>query len=202
MRESIDWRSIGFPGLPEQLPEYEKINEWCQEYLASLPGGVALEIGTWHGRATALLAQYFRTVITIDTFDTDNFVDRITRGQAQSWRAFHANMARLGLEDRIITICGSSEQLGMLPYLDAGMVLVDGDHSKEWCIADISRATDHLRPGGLIVVHDYKRGRYSPDPWRGVAEAVDTILRGEIEDIPPLEVYDCISGVIALQVKA
>lgn len=63
---------------------------------------------------------------------------------------------------------------------EVDMVFVDGDHSYEGCLADLSSWTPHIRHCGVVVVHDYRksdvplnRNGPHPKPWPGVDRAVD-----------------------------
>lgn len=170
-----NWRSISYPGGPEQIAEYEWLDDLCAEYVKRESATrLAIEIGAWKGRATALLAQYFY-VYTIDTWNVEDFSGPlVTRGHASSQLAFHKNMERLKLQKRICPICGDSTVLYNFPYLGAGIIFIDGDHSKESCLDDIRNCGHHLANDGLMVVHDWKR--CDPDPWYGVAEAVNEVL--------------------------
>ena len=71
------------------------------------------------------------------------------------------------------------------------MVFIDGDHSYAGCKADIKAWLPHIKPGGLLVIHDYKKDeRYAqpiigkaphPKAWHGVDRAVDQMLTGKYE---------------------
>lgn len=50
----------------------------------------------------------------------------------------------------------------------ADLILIDGDHSYAGCLGDIEAWRDHVKPGGLLALHDYDR-----DVWPDVARAVD-----------------------------
>jgi len=71
------------------------------------------------------------------------------------------------------------------------LVFVDADHSYAGCKADIEAWLPHIKPGGLLIVHDYKKderfaqpitGRAPhPKAWHGVDQAVDELLVGSYE---------------------
>lgn len=185
-----DWRSIPFPGLPEQEPEYEALDRWAQE----VNGGVAIEIGSYWGRSTALLAQHFEAVLAIDMWGVDDFAHPGERGTAAAWGIFHKNMRERNLYDRVIVLCGTSDNLKFLNPKNVGLVFVDGNHSAEGCTLDAKNCLPHLTKGGLMVFHDHKRAGYDPDPWYGVGEAVDKIRRW-----PEFELYNERSGIVALR---
>jgi len=52
------------------------------------------------------------------------------------------------------------------------MVFVDGDHTREGCLADIKAWYPKVCPGGIICGHDYGRKKY------GVTEAVNEFFAG------------------------
>jgi len=71
------------------------------------------------------------------------------------------------------------------------LIFVDGDHSYEGCAGDIKSWLPYIKPGGLLIVHDYhKAERFAkpiegkaphPKPWHGVDQAVDEHLVGKFE---------------------
>jgi hypothetical protein len=65
------------------------------------------------------------------------------------------------------------------------LVFVDGDHSIEGCKGDIVNWVTHLKPGGLMVFHDYG-GPY----WGDVKIVVDEFMAGWI----PLPIVDRIAA--------
>jgi predicted O-methyltransferase YrrM len=74
------------------------------------------------------------------------------------------NLVRVGFpESKLQLCCGDSKQ--WLPKLaetmkkKAGIVLVDGDHTYEGALADLTNAVPLVKPGGFILVHDVDRGR-------------------------------------------
>lgn len=66
------------------------------------------------------------------------------------------NVRRFGLDaSRIIRLLGDSKDIGRQFHYPADMVFVDGDH---WGAAgDIAAWRDKIRPGGIMVFHDYQR---------------------------------------------
>lgn len=69
------------------------------------------------------------------------------------------------------------------------IVFIDGDHSYEGAGGDIMGWLPHIRSGGFMAVHDYRKqdvvitddGDVRPHPmqWPGVDEAVDNYLRSQ-----------------------
>jgi len=48
------------------------------------------------------------------------------------------------------------------------MIFIDGDHSYEGCSGDIEAWHNHVKPGGIIAIHDYEK-----DVWPAVKKATD-----------------------------
>lgn len=76
-----------------------------------------------------------------------------------------------------------------------GVCLIDGDHEYEGCAGDILGWLPHIRPGGIMAVHDYRKGEIPTGPngyhadgphplvWEGVDRAVDELLVGRYDII-------------------
>lgn len=71
------------------------------------------------------------------------------------------------------------------------LIFIDGEHSYAGCVADITAWMPHLKPGGIIAVHDYKKHELPvdyansphPKPWPGVDQAVDEYLVGKYMNV-------------------
>lgn len=60
------------------------------------------------------------------------------------------------------------------------MVFVDGGHQYHECKADIEMWLPLVKPGGLFIVHDYKKNHKI---WHGVDQAVSELLIGKYEEV-------------------
>lgn len=184
IKREVDWRSIGYAGVGQE-EEYEFLDRVCGEYSSrEHTSPIAIEIGTWQGRSTALLAQYFDPVVTIDPFTIVNFgIPPCPVGQSPVVETFKTNMRRLHIEDRVRHICNYSNALQKMEKLSAGVAFIDGDHSKEQCLKDAEMCLRHLVRGGLLVFHDWCRVQEDgSDPyWPGVAQGVDAFLEKHSE---------------------
>lgn len=95
-----------------------------------------------------------------------------------------------GLDDRLYQIHGRSQDVALSWNAEVDMVFVDGDHSYEGAVQDITRWMRHLKPGGIMAVHDYNKQLLAPEadgphpmPWIGVNEAVDILLIDYFEQV-------------------
>ncbi|MBI2481554.1 MAG: class I SAM-dependent methyltransferase [Planctomycetia bacterium] len=74
------------------------------------------------------------------------------------------NLARVGFaESKLQLCCGDSKEwlpkLGETLKGKADIVLVDGDHTYEGALIDLTNAVPLVKPGGFILVHDVDRSR-------------------------------------------
>ena len=63
----------------------------------------------------------------------------------------------------ITQLFGDSKQLDESPYQDwADLVFVDGSHARSYVESDTDKALRIVRPGGLVLWHDYAGRRHAP----------------------------------------
>jgi predicted O-methyltransferase YrrM len=126
-------------------------------------GKVVLEVGTYKGFGAVLMAQAGATVWAVDWHRGDP--DLGPRDTLCTW---WTNVRRHHVEDRVIGLVGRSETvLPMLRPESFDLAFIDGYHEYEAVRADIGLTVPLVKPGGLLVFHDYCL------TWRGVVNAVD-----------------------------
>jgi predicted O-methyltransferase YrrM len=99
-------------------------------------------------------------------------------------------------QGRNAQIYGDSKDVGREWSLwQVNMVFIDGDHSYEGCAGDIRAWLPHVKPGGIMAIHDYHKDKLfaneqdyqadKPHPqfWNDVDRAVDELLVGKYEQI-------------------
>lgn len=140
--------------------------------LARLAAGkVVLEVGAYCGRSTVCLAQKAIGVQTVDTFD-----GRGTAMPGETYKLFRRNLRRHRVENKVKDHTGPScEVLQVLPPV-FDLAFIDGDHSEESVQRDADLAAALLKPGGLLVFHDYEM---TEDP--GVTAAVNELISSGAE---------------------
>ena len=120
-----------------------------------------LEVGSWYGYSTVLMARVARIVHAVDWHRGDDHA-----GHRDTLGAIWANLGEYGLLDRVVLHVGRAETI--LPLLRPGsfdVAFLDGLHTTEAVARDAAMILPLLRPGGTLAFHDY--GRF------GVKAAVD-----------------------------
>lgn len=164
---------------PEILAAFEAAkgfmpaDEGLALYAAALDAGrlglPLLEVGTYCGRSTILLADAARrTGVTALTLDHH----RGSEEQQPGWEyhdpqtvdpeiglmdtlpTFRRTLRRAGLEDHVVALVGRSPQVAAFWGTPLGLVFVDGGHTDEHANADYEGWAPHVAEGGLLVIHD------------------------------------------------
>lgn len=136
-----------------------------------------LEIGTYCGRSTILLADAARqagtVVVTVDhhrgseeqqpgwEYHDPTLVDPHT-GLMDTVPHFRRTLHSAGLEDHVVAVVGRSPQVAALWGRPFSLVFIDGGHTDEHAGADYEGWAPHVAPGGLLAIHDV-----FPDPADG-----------------------------------
>jgi predicted O-methyltransferase YrrM len=124
-------------------------------------GAVAVEIGSFQGRSTIMLARGLEgrgRVVAIDPHAGNDRGPQEIEGMEPEAEADHerfkANLAHAGVADRVTHVrLPSQEALGAVD--DAvDLLFVDGAHRFGPARADIERWGERVRPGGVMLVHD------------------------------------------------
>ncbi|MDQ0786725.1 putative O-methyltransferase YrrM [Streptomyces sp. B3I8] len=128
-----------------------------------------LEVGTYCGRSTILLADAARdagvTALTVDhhrgseeqqpgwEYHDPETVDPEV-GLMDTLPTFRRTLHRAGLEDHVVALVGRSPRIAALWNSPLGLVFVDGGHTDEHAGADYEGWAPHVAVGGLLVLHD------------------------------------------------
>lgn len=158
----------GFMPVDEGLALYAAARE------AGGLGLPLLEVGTYCGRSTILLADAARaagvTALTVDhhrgseeqqpgwEYHDPETVDP-ELGVMDTLPAFRRTLHRAGLEEHVVALVGRSPQIASLWASPLALVFIDGGHTDEHATADYEGWAPHVAPGGLLVIHDV-----FPDP--------------------------------------
>lgn len=111
-------------------------------------GGRVVEIGSHHGRSTVVLAASGAAVVAVDPFPAD-----WRYGGHDTEQALRATLAGAGLAEHVDVRVTTSREARQAWDGPLDLVYVDGKHD-HWTAYDDLRWADHLRPGGVLFVHD------------------------------------------------
>ncbi|MFZ5832411.1 MAG: class I SAM-dependent methyltransferase [Planctomycetota bacterium] len=125
---------------------------------------MVLEFGTFCGATARWLADRRRltTFVTVDDYSA--FPDRCPVEAVANYRAAKYRNLRL--------VAATTRQFAAL-WTDRAwdMVIVDAQHLHEFVARDLNYARDLVRPGGLVVAHDYGHSY-----WTGCTQAIDEAI--------------------------
>ncbi|MGP3970976.1 class I SAM-dependent methyltransferase [Streptomyces sp. 6N223] len=164
----------GFMPVDEGLALYAAAVE------AARLGLPLLEIGSYCGRSTLLLADAARrtgtVAVTVDhhrgseeqqpgeEFHDPELADAADPARMDTLPAFRRTLADAGLEEHVVAVVGRSPQAAAA--LGGGgrfsLVFIDGGHTDAHATADYESWVPQLAVGGLLVIHDV-----FPDPADG-----------------------------------
>ncbi|MFJ8794320.1 class I SAM-dependent methyltransferase [Streptomyces sp. NPDC102462] len=156
------------------MPKDEGLALYAAAVEAGRLGLPLLEVGTYCGRSTVLLADAARrcgvSALTVDhhrgseeqqpgwEYHDPETVDPEI-GLMDTLPAFRRTLHRAGLEEHVIALVGRSPRIAALWNSPLGLVFVDGGHTDEHATADYEGWAPWVAEGGLLAVHDV-----FPDP--------------------------------------
>jgi hypothetical protein len=98
----------------------------------------------------------------------DPAAEAYAREESRLNRFLYAGTA---VESRVVQLYGDSKEFDDTPYAGAcDLVFVDGSHAYSYVVSDSAKALRMVRPGGLVLWHDY-----SPD-CPGVFRALNQLV--------------------------
>ncbi|WP_406860643.1 class I SAM-dependent methyltransferase [Streptomyces sp. HUAS MG47] len=153
----------GFMPVKEGLALYEAAAE------AAKLGLPLLEVGTYCGRSTILLADVARqagvAAVTVDhhrgseeqqpgwEYHDPTVVDPEV-GLMDTLPTFRRTLRKAGLEEHVIAVVGRSPQVAKAWGGELGFVFIDGGHTDEHATNDYEGWAPKVARGGLLVIHD------------------------------------------------
>ena len=183
----------GLRAAAEAAPGFMPPDEGLALYAAAVGAarlGPLVEIGTYAGKSTIYLAAAARehgtVVVTVDhhrgseehqpgwQYHDPALVDPIV-GRIDTLPLMRRTLHAAGVEDAVVAVVGRSTAVAALWTTPVGMVFVDGGHTEEAAQADYRGWARHVRPRGLLVIHDV-----FPDPADG-GQAPYHVYRGALD---------------------
>ena len=136
--------------------------------LATAPTGPFLEIGGYCGKSAIYLGAAARARSTVlysldhhrgseeqqpgEEYFDPRLVDQ--GGRIDSLPMFRHTIAAANLEDVVVAVVGRSAVVAGAWATPLALLFVDGGHSEEDIKADLAGWLPHLKPNGLLAVHD------------------------------------------------
>jgi SAM-dependent methyltransferase/predicted O-methyltransferase YrrM len=124
------------------------------------PGARVVEIGSYHGRSTIVLAQAapHAEIVAIDPHAGNDRGPRQWTGTADEGetdhRTFLANLQRAGVAGRVRHVRRPSQAALDAVEGEIDVLYVDGAHRFAPAAADLDRWGARVAPGGTLLVHD------------------------------------------------
>lgn len=79
-------------------------------------------------------------------------------------------------EAKITQLFGDSKEFDPTPYAKTcDLIFIDGSHAYSYVKSDTAKALQMIKPGGLIVWHDFRGPRRQLGVWRALTELAKTI---------------------------
>ncbi len=151
------------------MPPHEGLALYAAALEAGRLGLPLLEVGTYCGRSTLLLAEAARlsgvSVFTVDhhrgseeqqpgwDYHDPETVDP-ELGVMDTLPHFRRTLRRAGLEEHVVALVGRSPQIAAVWNAPVGLVFIDGGHTDEHAGADYEGWAPHVAEGGFLVIHD------------------------------------------------
>lgn len=144
---------------------------------AAAPHGPIVEIGTYCAKSTVYIGAAAKaaggTVFTVDHHrGSEENQPGWEYHDAELWDADAGSLDTLpfarrtlraaGLEETVVLVVGRSAAVACGWGAPIAMLFIDGGHTMEWALADYRGWSPHVRPGGILAIHDV-----FPDPKDG-----------------------------------
>ena len=130
-----------------------KLCKWANQNGAV---GKCVEIGSYSGEGTVVLADHFKEVLAVDPWENGYDPNDVASHQCPMEDVFNAFTERTKIKGNINFSRGKS--LDALEFVADGsldLVYVDGDHRYEGALADIKGWLPKIRKGGCMTGHDF-----------------------------------------------
>jgi predicted O-methyltransferase YrrM len=156
---------------------------------------VIFELGTFRGRTALNFALNSPTDCRVFTLDLDPngrnaVIDRVNAADASIIQASETGRDYRGsdVEHKIEQLYGDSTRFDFRPFSgQVDLVFVDGGHDYEVVRSDTRNALAMVRPGGLVVWHDFANyGDYYD------------VIRAVFDEVPRDEVYQIANTQLAV----
>jgi hypothetical protein len=160
----------------------------AQFYEALPKNGVGLEIGVQFGEnaETLLRVTGATKLYLVDPWEPSGLPNWSAHDTPEEHsKGLAQTKERLGpdIESGRVVLCRgfSKDQLPLLPDHCCDWAYIDGDHRKDACLYDLTECNRIVKPGGIIMGHDYlspKTSKFARISEFGVIDAVQHFCAG------------------------
>jgi predicted O-methyltransferase YrrM len=153
-----------------QMTTFDMVD--LEEIVSAFWPVLSLEIGSWKGLSTSIIARYTNLLYCVDTWQGAQNEPAMAQeaSKVDVFAQFKANMQALGLDNKVRPLVMTSDDaFQIVKDGELNFIFIDGDHSYEQVKQDL-RWANKLTPLGVIAGHDYDAGH------PGVMQAVDEVL--------------------------
>jgi MMP 1-O-methyltransferase len=185
------WLRLGFRESWPWIGLSDRIQGWLMpaeahelfrlaKYHTPLQNARVVELGSWKGKSSLMLAAGLRDKTDARLFCIDPFspattdeegklVDEREPGDSRSRiQIFEQNLNDAGLRAIVEPVCGFSYDVAMEWQAPIDLLFIDAHHSYEAVIRDYTTWAAFVKPGGVVALHD-ANGMW-PGPTRVVEE--------------------------------
>jgi predicted O-methyltransferase YrrM len=158
---------------------------WVLSTLAKKATAI-FEFGTCTGKTTYLFARNSPpgatvTTLTLSPETVSQYVRdagdnrRNTRAALRESKLTHFLYQGTSVERKVRQLFGDSKTFDETPYADTcDLIFVDGSHAYSYVVSDSRKALRMLKPGGVILWHDYA-GMEEEGVFRGLNELAEQL---------------------------
>ena len=130
-----------------------KLCEWANEAGAN---NKAVEIGSYSGEGTVVIAKHFKEVTAVDPWMNGYDINDVASQQCPMKFVFQAFQDKTEDLENVMFIKGKSiDALESIKDESCDFVYIDGDHRYEGVLADLHGWRPKLREGGVMAGHDW-----------------------------------------------
>jgi len=160
------WPIAGYTQIPGWLTEPEALRLFDLARAIRRPGAVAVEVGSWLGRSSVVLAKGLATargarLYCVDPWNGDGedyarpeYSAIAERQQLPLHLQFQANMRAFDVEDTVRPLRGYSADVGRDFAGVIDLLFIDANHEYDSVLADFEIWSPQLAPDGVIAFHD------------------------------------------------
>lgn len=116
---------------------------------------VIVEIGSFLGLSASVFVENSHDSVVVYCIDTWDNSDMGYETEKDTYKEFIKNMSVPIAYERIIPIRGNSVDIGKTWNTPIDLLFIDGNHSKEFVLSDLINFVPHIKPGGVLLMHDY-----------------------------------------------